>query len=144
MSGDNTSAGSAFLDVSRVTNEETRRHLASVVSALGSLYERKASLQEQIALEAAGVTEATPHWRKRNGEPKYLYLIHPQTNGQRVREYVGADPDKVQEALARVERYKERGRLLAELQQVELKLRQLEDGLRSLAWSAARQQSLWC
>ena len=45
-----------------------------------------------------GIAEAKPHWR--NG--RYLYLIYPQKNGQRKREYIGANESKQQVALCQV------------------------------------------
>jgi len=55
--------------------------------------------------------DSSPSWpapigEDRGGRPRYLYLIHPtQHDGSRQREYIGADPDKQAEALARVEAY---------------------------------------
>lgn len=57
-------------------------------------------LEQQVhAIEEQGMTDATPWWKG----GKYLVLVHPQTNGERVREYVGADPSKVQVALCKIE-----------------------------------------
>lgn len=53
-------------------------------------------------MKADGTTDAAPHWRER----KYLYLIHPMVNGERRREYIGADENKIQIALRRIERFK--------------------------------------
>jgi len=66
-------------------------------------------------LEAAGVTDASPYWRKRDGKPTYLYLVHPQVDGERVQEYIGADPGKQAEALVRVERRKQHRALKGDL-----------------------------
>ncbi len=47
--------------------------------------------------------DATPSYHKdSHGEPRYLYLIHPQKNGERVREYIGCKPVKINIALGRV------------------------------------------
>lgn len=47
---------------------------------------------------------ATPYYHKdSHGRPRYLWLIHPQRNGERVREYIGCKPEKIAAALARVQ-----------------------------------------
>lgn len=56
--------------------------------------------QEMAALKTAGVKYATPHYRA----GRYLYLIHPQKDGERVREYIGADPEKITAALDAINR----------------------------------------
>ncbi len=57
-------------------------------------------LEAQVhAIEEQGITDATPWWKG----GKYLVLVHPQKNGERQREYVGADPSKVQVALCKIE-----------------------------------------
>ena len=45
------------------------------------------------ALEKAGLTYATEHWRKDvDGRPKYFYLLYSQKNGEpRRRDYIGCD-----------------------------------------------------
>ena len=55
-------------------------------------------------LKRAGLVYATEHWR----EGRYLYLVHPQHDGERKREYVGTDPKKIkaaQDAIARARDY---------------------------------------
>lgn len=57
-------------------------------------------LEQQVhAIEDQGMTDATPWWK----DGKYLVMVHPQKDGERVREYVGADPSKVQVALCKIE-----------------------------------------
>ena len=46
-------------------------------------------------LKRAGLIYAKPHYR----QGRYLYLIYPMKDGERRREYIGADPEKIQEAL---------------------------------------------
>jgi len=52
-------------------------------------------------LDDAGRIYATPHWR----DGKYLYLLHPgrDQDGKRVREYIGANSDRIKETLQKVE-----------------------------------------
>lgn len=57
---------------------------------------------DQAELERQGITNASPYWRSE----KYLYLIHPMSDGQRKREYIGSDPGRIQSALDSIERYK--------------------------------------
>ena len=55
-------------------------------------------------LSAAHIQALLEHWR----EGRYLYLVHPQHDGERKREYVGTDPKKIkaaQDAIARARDY---------------------------------------
>ncbi len=54
-------------------------------------------------LKSAGLIYAKPHYR----QGKYLYLIYPMKDGERRREYIGADPKKIQEALQAINRVHE-------------------------------------
>jgi len=65
--------------------------------------ERIADLKGQIShLEQLGTINASLHYKA----GKYLYLIHPtQENGERVRQYVGAQPEKIKEAEKAITRY---------------------------------------
>lgn len=76
--------------------------------AVAHLHTHRQTLQtEEARLLSLDPVQATPHYRRdASGEPKYLYLIHPtQANGQRRREYIGADPDAQAAARARLQAY---------------------------------------
>lgn len=60
-------------------------------------------------VEEQGIVDAKPHWK----DGKYLYLIHPMKDGERMREYVGADESKIQVALCKIEN-KARHKILSE------------------------------
>ncbi len=66
-------------------------------------------------LERAGIIYAKPHYR----QGKYLYLIYPMKDGERRREYIGADPQKINEALQAVNRVHEYEALSRKLAQTE-------------------------
>lgn len=53
---------------------------------------------------------------------KYAYLIHRQQNGERKREYIGADPDKIEEAHARIARAQRHRQIMQEIYQLENRL----------------------
>jgi hypothetical protein len=87
---------------------------------LGDLQKRMVQLSE------AGLIYAAPHWR----EGKYLYLVHPVTNGgKRKREYIGTDQTKIEEAKAALERARQYDALEAKSREL---ARQLSEGLRYL------------
>ena len=54
-------------------------------------------------LKTLDPTNATPYYHRK----KYLYLIHPQRNGERIREYIGSKPEKIAAALARVQAHRD-------------------------------------
>ncbi len=54
-------------------------------------------------LKRAGLFYAKPHYR----QGKYLYLIYPMKDGERRREYIGADPEKKKVALQAINRVHE-------------------------------------
>jgi hypothetical protein len=75
--------------------------LDKIETAVRSLMNRQAELENEIyRLRRLGVVDAKPHYR----DGKYLYLIYPMVDGERKREYIGADPEKIQEALDKIER----------------------------------------
>lgn len=59
--------------------------------------------QRQQELQAAGMLDASPYWNPSG----YLYVTGRMRQGERAREYIGKDADKVREALAKIERFKE-------------------------------------
>lgn len=67
--------------------------------------EKIAELEEKIrALEKLGTVNASLHYKA----GRYLYLIHPtHESGDRIRQYVGAQPEKIREAQESVNRYHE-------------------------------------
>lgn len=68
---------------------------------------RKEIKQTVRRLERAGCIEATPHYRAQ----RYLYLIQPQRDGERRRQYIRTDRKKQRAALASIERFKHRPEL---------------------------------
>lgn len=70
---------------------------------LKELIDSRDRIKAEIETETAkGITNASPYWR----EGKFLILVHPQIQGsKRVREYIGADPAKVQEAMNKIKRF---------------------------------------
>ncbi|HEP9230343.1 TPA: hypothetical protein VDV27_005218 [Pseudomonas aeruginosa] len=78
---------------------------AALPGVIAKLDAELATAQKRMAqLKRAGLVYATEHWR----EGRYLYLVHPQHDGERKREYVGTDPKKIkaaQDAIARARDY---------------------------------------
>ncbi len=94
-----------------------KNHTAALVELVADMPELIGALESRIAkvvaamakLETAGLIYATEHWRKDNkGEPKYLYLLYPQKNGEaRRRDYVGCDAKEIASARAGIVRAQE-------------------------------------
>ncbi len=94
-----------------------------IADAIRSLRERHAKLKDEIFhVQRLGWVEATPHYR----DGKYLYLIHPMQNRERQREYIGSDPEKIQDALDRIERKKEYDALNEKLADIDFALTQIQ------------------
>ncbi len=73
-------------------------------------------------LKEQGMINASPWWK----QGKYLYLVHPMTNGHRKREYIGCDSFIIKEALAKIERWKELGRIQFIVDKLERKINKVE------------------
>jgi len=97
---------------------------------LKELIDSRDKIKAEIETETAkGITNASPYWR----EGKFLILVHPQIQGsKRVREYIGADPAKVQEAMNKIKRYEEVTTMQWALGLVEKKIARLQVTLRDV------------
>lgn len=58
---------------------------------------------KKIALQKQGIVDAYSHYK----DGRYLLLIHPQVDGERKKEYIGAKKTHQTAALKAIERYKE-------------------------------------
>jgi hypothetical protein len=75
-----------------------------------------ATIDRMEELKAQGLIYAGTHYKA----GKYLYLVYPvQEDGSRERKYIGADPEKIREALAGIERGQEYIRLKERKRQLE-------------------------
>jgi hypothetical protein len=120
--------------------------LIIVDQAITYLRTRRETMAEEAArLEQLRPVLATPHWRKdRHGQPRYLYLIHPtQDDGSRRREYIGADPDKQAEALARVKAWDELQAVRSEIREVDHRLAAITGHLARALHAAANGVPRW-
>lgn len=94
---------------------------------------------EAARLQSLEPVTATPHWRKdSHGQPRYLYLIYPQKDGQRERTYVGSDPVKVAAALDRVQAARDLTEMLGQIKQINARLDRIARYL-SAALATARE-----
>jgi hypothetical protein len=89
------------------------RVIDAIESELRTVKERMKMLQK------AGLIYASEHWR----EKKYLYLIHPMRDGDRRREYIGADENRIAGARAGIERGRQFNQLSANLKELEARTR---------------------
>jgi hypothetical protein len=72
---------------------------------------------EKVELEAMGVIYAGTTMR----DGKYLYLVYPSKNGEaRERKYIGAEPDKIAEAMAAIKRGEDLIRVNVFIEKLEL------------------------
>jgi hypothetical protein len=98
-----------------MTTNEILKLQAMATQLVNNLYQAAdhiASLQAQLdTLAAAGMTTAAPTYRA----GKYLYLVSPMIDGQRKREYIGNDPERIAAALEMIERQHQHDQLKARL-----------------------------
>lgn len=91
-------------------------------------------LDEYQALKLSTRVAATPYWHQQ----RYLYLIRPQKDGKRVREYIGSQPERINQALAAVRREQRFQHVCQELQQIEAQIRTATFKLDSFLWELAQ------
>ncbi|MET1077516.1 MAG: PAS domain-containing protein [Pseudomonas sp.] len=91
-------------------------------------------LDEYQALETCPRVAATPYWHLQ----RYLYLIRPQREGKRIREYIGSQPERINDALAAVRREQRFQEVSRELQQIEGQIRTATFKLDSFLWELAQ------
>lgn len=101
-------------------------HCDQVKANITKLTTKAAALRESAeTLKTAGITTSKPTYR----DGKYLYLVGPMVDGSRTREYVGSDPAKIAEALAKVDRQKQYDELKNELAGLERRLSGIQSDL---------------
>ncbi|BCB27297.1 hypothetical protein SKTS_21830 [Sulfurimicrobium lacus] len=97
------------LDAIKQTLNNIEKSVVNGLCTIETLTEEKTEIEEQ------GYCFGTIHYKA----GKYAYLIHPQQNGERVREYIGADPERIEEAHARIARAQRHRQLIQEINQLE-------------------------
>lgn len=99
-------------------------------------------------LRVKGVTQASAYWMRKDdpsGKPDQLELTHSidsdyyRENGTR-REYIGVKTDKIEAALARIERGQRVEELSNELRRKQKELQQIERQIRMLELTARSKQ----
>jgi hypothetical protein len=134
-----------------INRENYRENLNVIADALAALYARADALAAEMEqLGAAGISDATPYWRKnRDGEKTILTLTHSlsservQSGGSRS-EYIGdknASPEKVQAALDSLERYKKYLNLKNQLERIESTITINESSIDGLLWRLSAEQN---
>lgn len=83
-----------------------------IIELIKKLEQEIINTQKNMALlEEQGLTDASIYWRRNKyGEKTYLELLYSQDSqrvldGLRRIEYIGKDPEKISEALARIKRF---------------------------------------
>jgi PAS domain-containing protein len=91
-------------------------------------------LDEKRTLETTTLIYATPYWH----QEKYLYLIHPKKDNERLREYIGTKKEKVEQALNSVKRGKRYTQVCKEIDEINQQLRTATFKLDSFLWELAK------
>lgn len=115
--------------------QKTLLLLDKLGDAIRGMYARLDATHQAInEVERLGWADAKPHWRA----GKYLYLIYPMVDSERKREYIGVDPEKVADAMDRIERKAEYEKLGSDLASLQSKLSRLRSQLTTLLGEAYR------
>ena len=113
---------------------EINRSLRDLANAADRLEKRHKSISDAMTqLQEQGLIYATLYYR----DDKYLYLNYPLTDGPRRREYVGCDPQKIEEAKAGVDRGQRFDALSRELKEVQNQMESMGFYLQQAARAAA-------
>lgn len=126
----------------KVVKYSIRSRLMAVCDQLDALYSQLQPMFDRLReLQAQGITEATIHWR----EPGMLELLYPAGSDYvartgRRREYIGKDPAKQQEAIARVNRREEYLKLEKEINRTKYKMQEIIGKISMLEWAALGEQ----
>jgi hypothetical protein len=127
---------------------DIKERLISIADRLDELKREQATIQAEIEeLRKLGVSEATPHWRRKetNGKAAILELLHStgsvyeKRTGRR-REYVGTNPEKIQAALDCIKRYDRFRKLNLDLQDKRRHIYRVEKGIDQLERLAFAEQ----
>ncbi len=118
-------------------NDTQTRDLVDELSPAVKIEKRMETLEiirhnneaEMQRLKEDGLCNASEHWR----QGKYLYLIYPSQDGERKREYVGADPARIAEAKRHRENEVKYQRLKQENREIETKLYVAKQRIKELA-----------
>jgi PAS domain S-box-containing protein len=117
------------------TSDSLDSKVERIPDHIDQLKQKKAiRLEEKITLETTTLIYATPYWH----QEKYLYLIHPKKNNQRVREYIGTKKPKVEQALSSVKRGKRYTQVCKEIDEINQQLRTATFKLDSFLWELAK------
>lgn len=114
-------------------------HLAADITTEMEVLEAKIQgIDDEIqSLLKAGLAEGKPHWR----DEKYLYLIYPtKEDGTRYKEYIGNNPQKINDALLRVERYERWIELRRVRDDLNLKHQRAWSSLNTIYWLLKAEQ----
>lgn len=141
--------GRYLADGKKEVKHAIRGRLMAVCDRLDLLYEEIKITYEKIhELEAQGISEASIHWRRKGdpaGRPDQLELLHPtgsayeKRTGRR-REYIGTDPEKQQEAIARVRRWRAYQDAQGEVKKIKDKMTDIVGRIKHLEWTALGEQ----
>lgn len=137
--------------ISNVTNDK----LTVIIEHLQDQHQRIGDLLARITdLEATDVCTGRVHWRdldEPNRKPK-MYVIHSIGDhcpmhgkpkpGERLRIYVGTDPEKQDHILEAMERQKQRTHLESQIRQAEVRLRRIERAIDDV-WRIVTDQQRW-
>ena len=117
------------------TNDSLDSKIERIPDHIDQLKQKKIiRLEEKKTLETTTLVYATPYWH----QEKYLYLIHPKKNEQRVREYIGTKKAKVEQALNSVKRGKRYTQVCKEIDDINQQLRTATFKLDSFLWELAK------
>jgi len=142
----------SYISDANVTTEEK---VTTILETLDRLDQQITDLHAQAAdLERAGICTGSAHWRDANhdGRTPKLYALHrldeacplhgKPGSGQRLRVYIGTDPEKQNRVRAAIERREQKADLENQIRQIEIHRDRIERAI-ATAWRAATGSQGW-
>ena len=115
------------------TANELRQHCEQLLEAYNALDElRQKAIQALDALTQAGIYDSIPtasYEKRRENGGKALRLIFPTEKGERIREYIGTEPNAQAAALAQIERTKQARALERFIDDIEGSMKRYADNI---------------
>ncbi|MCP4487091.1 MAG: hypothetical protein GY820_07205 [Gammaproteobacteria bacterium] len=111
-------------------NASIRKSITQITSLLKKYEKYVKELSYKIGhIDSAGLEKGTPNWKKDKYGNSYLRLIRPSLFGQREFKYVGSKKEKIAEAFAGIDRFRQQQILLTKRESIMIAFEDLDSDI---------------